>query len=321
MAGWVLGTALAALVVAATIAHLWGVLGGKSTDPLLASSGAATVLAPAEATLTKSGAPYPRLQAVLSEGPPQLWSAEELAVHDGRDQAKPLLLAVLGEVFDVGPGERHYGPQGGYSVFSGCDASRAFSGSELSGERRTSQVEDLGTDDLESIFSWRSFYRSHEEYRFVGVLNGRHFDDRGRPTPELLRLEARHAAESDAERLREQLRQRFKSCNSRQVGGESHFEIWCDDDYHGPGSLPMHLYYRLPGRAVPASTGQAADGGDEESSWCACLAPAVREAADREVAELVQRPQPGRAAFRFVDYPECEQGSQRCRRKKGSQPP
>ena len=40
--------------------------------------------------------------------------------------ARPLLLAILGEVYDVGPGERHYAPGQGYSGMAGRDASRSF---------------------------------------------------------------------------------------------------------------------------------------------------------------------------------------------------
>ena len=37
-----------------------------------------------------------------------------------------LLLAVLGEVFDVSKGAKHYAPGMGYSFFTGRDGSRAF---------------------------------------------------------------------------------------------------------------------------------------------------------------------------------------------------
>jgi hypothetical protein len=43
-----------------------------------------------------------------------------------------LLLAVLGEVFDVSQGARHYAPGRSYAFFTGRDASRAFATGDFS---------------------------------------------------------------------------------------------------------------------------------------------------------------------------------------------
>jgi cytochrome b involved in lipid metabolism len=51
-------------------------------------------------------------------------STEQLQ-HSKGDAAK-LRLAILGEVYDVTAGRRHYGKDGGYSFFAGRDASRAY---------------------------------------------------------------------------------------------------------------------------------------------------------------------------------------------------
>lgn len=50
----------------------------------------------------------------------------ELARYDGSDPAKNIYLAIKGEIFDVTAGRPYYGKGGGYSFFSGRDASRAY---------------------------------------------------------------------------------------------------------------------------------------------------------------------------------------------------
>lgn len=55
----------------------------------------------------------------------QNWSGEavltaaELSRYTGTEGSPGLYLAVLGQVFDVQQGRRHYGPGGAYSFFSG----------------------------------------------------------------------------------------------------------------------------------------------------------------------------------------------------------
>jgi hypothetical protein len=35
---------------------------------------------------------------------------------------------------------------------------------------------------------WRRFYEAHEEYRFLGVLNGEYYDSEGKETPYLVKI-------------------------------------------------------------------------------------------------------------------------------------
>lgn len=58
-------------------------------------------------------------------------SKEKLEASVGN--AGKVRLAILGQVFDVTKGRRHYGKDGGYSFFAGKDASRAYvTGASLS---------------------------------------------------------------------------------------------------------------------------------------------------------------------------------------------
>ena len=58
-------------------------------------------------------------------GPVNLTPAE-LALFNGTDTQKPIFLAINGTIFDVSEGRHTYGPGGGYNVFAGRDATRAF---------------------------------------------------------------------------------------------------------------------------------------------------------------------------------------------------
>lgn len=66
---------------------------------------------------------------------------------DGKKRKKTILVAFAGEVFDVGPDNKHYGPGGDYSHFAaGRDATRAFATGDFERDL-TDSVEDLLSDD------------------------------------------------------------------------------------------------------------------------------------------------------------------------------
>lgn len=50
-------------------------------------------------------------------------SSAALATHTAPPS---IYVSVLGSVFDVTPGARHYGPSGSYHAFAGKDASKAY---------------------------------------------------------------------------------------------------------------------------------------------------------------------------------------------------
>ncbi|RYP80807.1 hypothetical protein DL769_002277 [Monosporascus sp. CRB-8-3] len=57
---------------------------------------------------------------------PVYMTLEELAEFDGRNESKPLYLAINGTIYDVSSNRRIYGPGGGYQFFAGTDAARSF---------------------------------------------------------------------------------------------------------------------------------------------------------------------------------------------------
>ncbi|KAH8900875.1 cytochrome b5 [Thozetella sp. PMI_491] len=66
-----------------------------------------------------------KAQLVAQRGP-VYFTLDELAAYDGKDETKPLYLAINGTVYDVSANRRTYGPGGSYHWFAGTDASRAY---------------------------------------------------------------------------------------------------------------------------------------------------------------------------------------------------
>eukprot|EP00741_Cyanophora_paradoxa_P022394 tig00021463_g21620.t1 len=71
------------------------------------------------------------------------FTPEELLEFDGRDESKPLYLAIKGRVYDVTKGKQFYGPGGPYAKFAGRDCSRALAKSSLDAADCRPEWEDL----------------------------------------------------------------------------------------------------------------------------------------------------------------------------------
>lgn len=100
--------------------------------------------------------------------------------YDGSPGSPGLLLALLGEVYDVSRGGEYYGPGGGYSFFAGRDASRAYVTGKFEEEGLVSNVDGLSSSDYLGLEEWSSFYQ--KDYVKVGVLDGLFYDGRGEVT-------------------------------------------------------------------------------------------------------------------------------------------
>ncbi|CAN6285263.1 unnamed protein product [Urochloa humidicola] len=171
---------------------------------------------------------------------PRLWTVEELSIYNGTDEGLPILLGILGSVFDVTNGRSHYGPGGGYHHFAGRDASRAFVSGNFTGDGLTDSLQGLSSSEVNSIVDWRKFY--FDRYIFAGKLIGRYYDSQGNPTKYLKGIEVK--AKRGAQLLEKQKAEEAKipSCNSKwsqQEGGE----VWCDTGYprlvRRPGDIAL----------------------------------------------------------------------------------
>ena len=109
-----------------------------------------------------------------------MFSEAELGRYDGSPGSPGLLLALLGEVYDVSGGSQYYGPGGGYSFFAGRDASRAFVTGQFDSAGLVDNVEGLASSDYLGLEDWAKFYSS--DYVRVGVLAGRYFTAGGQTT-------------------------------------------------------------------------------------------------------------------------------------------
>ncbi|CAD6210098.1 unnamed protein product [Miscanthus lutarioriparius] len=165
---------------------------------------------------------------------PRLWTVEELSLYNGTNEGLPILLAILGSVFDVTKGRSHYGPGGGYHHFAGRDASRAFVSGNFTGDGLTDSLQGLSSSEVNSIVDWRKFYfrkiyvssflrAIFMLFIFAGKLIGRYYDSQGNPTKYLKGVEMK--AKRGAQLLEKQKSDEAKipGCNSKwsqQEGGE-----------------------------------------------------------------------------------------------------
>ncbi|XP_070773094.1 neuferricin [Enoplosus armatus] len=160
-----------------------------------------------------------------SQGPPvRLLSRRELSLYDGEEGSKGLYLALLGQVFDVHKGHRHYGPGGAYHFMAGKDASLAFISGDFTERGQTDDVSSLSPQQVVALYDWLSFYQ--RDYQAVGLVIGRFYSETGQPTEALLELEAslaegqRIKAQSEAEMIL------FPACNS-QWSAATGGRVWC----------------------------------------------------------------------------------------------
>lgn len=163
----------------------------------------------------------------------RLFTPQQLQQFDGTG-GRRIYLAILGSVYDVTTGAKHYGPKGGYRFFSGRDASRSYVTGKFK-EDLNDDVGDLNDEQLGELVSWRGFYQDHKDYKPVGKVVGRFYDATGQPTALLAKVEAAAAAAAAAA-AKEAAEgkgavgggQQGQPCNvkwSKSEGGS----VWCDD--------------------------------------------------------------------------------------------
>lgn len=107
----------------------------------------------------------------LDDSDLRLYTAAELAQHDGSDESKPILLGMAGEVFDVTEkGKQFYGKQGAYNVFAGRDSTRCLALGSLDEEdlAKGGDVSDFTPEQRKQLEEQHKFYR--EKYPRVGRI-------------------------------------------------------------------------------------------------------------------------------------------------------
>ncbi|XP_076398967.1 neuferricin isoform X1 [Peromyscus maniculatus bairdii] len=154
----------------------------------------------------------------------RLFVPEELARYRGGPGDPGLYLALLGRVYDVSSGRRHYEPGAHYSGFAGRDASRAFVTGDFSEAGLVDDVTGLSSSEILILKNWISFYEKN--YVFVGRLVGRFYGEDGLPTPELTQVEAMVAKGAEASEQQQREKGRFPPCNAEWSSAKGS-RVWC----------------------------------------------------------------------------------------------
>jgi len=202
-------------------------------------------------------------------------TALELAKYDGSDGSPGLFLAMLGVVYDVSKGPQYYGPGGGYSFFSGKDASRAFVSGQFDDEGLVQDVGGLSSGDYLGLEEWTSFYE--KDYVRVGLVEGAFYDMNGEVTQHWKDLQGWIEVAREERDKQDVEKQMFPPCNVEWTKAEGS-RYWCTTKSGGVTrgwvGVPRQLYYpaRQPRCACvrnsgPPSTdpGAKTDSGDLES--------------------------------------------------------
>ncbi|KAG7515126.1 hypothetical protein JOB18_000562 [Solea senegalensis] len=186
---------------------------------------------------------FVKLENERTQEPKRILSRHELSLYDGEEGSRGLYLALLGQVFDVHKGNKHYGPGGAYHFMAGKDASLAFVTGDFTESGQTDDVSSLSPLQLVALYDWLAFYQ--RDYQSVGVLNGRFYSNTGQPTEALLQVEASLAeghqikAQSEAEKVR------FPTCNSEWSSSRGG-RVWCSTKSGGVvrdwTGVPRKLY-------------------------------------------------------------------------------
>lgn len=104
----------------------------------------------------------------LPEAEERDYTLAELKRHDGSDPARPLLIGIRGEVYDVTRGRSFYGPGAPYGMFAGKDCTRALAKMAFDEELFSGDVEGLDQDELDKLDEWIEMFEG--KYRRIGRL-------------------------------------------------------------------------------------------------------------------------------------------------------
>ena len=216
----------------------------------------------------------------------RVFTPEMLAKYDGSDEKLPLLLSVLGKVFDVTDGAKHYGRGEGYNCFVGKANSRAFFSGEFSKVR--DDVLDMTPDQIATVTSWESFYVKHESYPEVGVVTGLYFDCDGTPTSARSEVYTKIEEVAATAQKEESIMKEFPICSMHSTAEET--TIQCDGGVLNP--------YLLKWNELPRGR-------------CGCVDPSRASIFQESNKDAVNKP------VQFADvtmsvYPGCEPLQSQC---------
>ncbi|KAH8276682.1 hypothetical protein KR044_008611 [Drosophila immigrans] len=176
-----------------------------------------------------------------------LLTPEQLATYNGED-GRPIYLALLGDVFDVSRGVKHYGTGCSYNFFVGRDASVSFVTGEFEhyDPETADDVLSLKGSSLLELAKWLEFYA--KDYEYKGKLIGRFYDAQGQQTSYHHKYLALLQQAEQAKKEIDELRNKYPGCNI-EWSEERGTRVWCTTT-SGDGNprdwigFPRKLYNR-----------------------------------------------------------------------------
>ncbi|XP_055373651.1 neuferricin homolog [Condylostylus longicornis] len=174
---------------------------------------------------TKSESGYTKKLKAHSDTKELLFTKDELWKFNGADENTEIYLSILGSVFDVTRGRKHYGFGCTYNAFAGRDASASFITGDFDVYNEDSDnVASLKLSQIWELNNWRDFY--HKEYVYKGKLIGRFFDEFGRKTSYHLKLDEQIIlAKREKEKIQKE-KEKFPYCNI-EWKEEKGTRVWC----------------------------------------------------------------------------------------------
>lgn len=132
-------------------------------------------------TLMKQDDLNEELKTILSEDArvsndlPTYTDKELLEFGSGQDD-KPILIGVLGHVYDVTAGYEFYGEGGNYAVFAGHDVTYSLATGCKTEACVAKKSEDFTENQLNEAKRWLSFFFMHDKYKLVGKMESNYVD-------------------------------------------------------------------------------------------------------------------------------------------------
>ncbi|KAG8177907.1 hypothetical protein JTE90_020187 [Oedothorax gibbosus] len=119
----------------------------------------------------------------------------------------------------------------------GRDATRAYITGDFTEAGLIDDVSDFEAASLASLEDWLGFYK--EEYKYVGKVVGRYYDQDGQPTKELLSIKEKMNTVQKNKYQDEVDKQTFPPCNSEWSKEKGSKSRWCDRSWVG---VPRELH-------------------------------------------------------------------------------
>jgi len=116
--------------------------------------------------------------------------------------------------------------------FAGKDASRSFVSGDFAGEGIRDDIDDLSIHQVGEINKWQNFYRDSKDYKFVGLLIGRYYNEMGKPTEYFFKLKGILEEYKKEEQERKRDETEYPGCNSKWSQNDGG-EVWCSDNSAG----------------------------------------------------------------------------------------